>query len=153
MQADFQLVGEKSFTPNDRNAVIGGFSLGEGDDTLWVRITQLSVERSSPFSYGILSWRTSSGYELGSVKAYGSEESEVFRLGVGLSPSVRDGSIIFTPRGFNLEWIKEGWPWVLRFEADSGKSGSGGGSTVAAVTNSFVDSSDNGLPLVRVDFS
>ena len=150
---NWSFVGQKTFAPDDLNEVIGSFSLGENEDTLWIRITQLDTGSTSPWAYGILSWRTSEGYELGSVKAYGTTQSEVFRLGVGLSPSVRDGNVIFTPRGFNLGWIRNGWPWPLKFEAVSGKSGSGGGSTVAAVTNSFVDSSDNGLPLVRVDFS
>jgi hypothetical protein len=116
------LIAEKTFTPSDFNEVIGGFSLAEGDDVLWVRITQLSGDGTNPWSYGILGWKSSDGYELGSCKAYGTTESEVFRLGVGRTPSVRDGSVTFEPRGFNLGWIRAGWPWPLRFEAQSGSS-------------------------------
>ena len=117
----WQLVAEKTFRPDDQSEVVGSFSLEPDDDTIWVRLTELR-----PWSYGILSWKTANGYELGSVKAYGQTESEVFRLGVGLSPSNRDGVITFTPRAFNLGWIKNGFPWPLRFEAQSGSVASGG---------------------------
>ena len=119
MKVDWSFIAEKTFTPDDLTEVIGSFSLEEGDDTLWVRLTQLET-RTSPWSYGILSWRSPEGHELGSVKAYGNLEGEVYRLGVGRTPSVRDGVITFTPRGFNLAWIREGFPWPLKFEAASG---------------------------------
>ena len=122
---DWKLVGEKTFTPDDSNEAIGNFSLELEQDTLWVRITQLSEYGTMPWSYGILSWRSSDGYELGSVKAYGQTQSEVFRLGVGLSPSDRNGVITFNPRSFNLHWVREGWPWSLRFEALSGTASEG----------------------------
>lgn len=117
--ADWSFIAEKTFTPDDLTEVIGSFSLEEGDDTLWIRLTQLST-RTKPWSYGILSWRSPDGHELGSVKAYGNLDGEVYRLGVGRAPSIRDGVITFTPRGFNLAWIREGFPWPLKFEAASG---------------------------------
>tara|TARA_B100001939_G_C16944841_1_gene619841 strand:+ start:634 stop:1128 length:495 start_codon:yes stop_codon:yes gene_type:complete len=116
-------VGERTFTPDDLTEAIGNFSLEEGQDTLWVRVTQIGEPATEPWAYGILSWRSGDGNELGSCKAYGKNHSEVFRLGVGRSPSLRDGVITFTPRGFNLAWIKNGWPWALKFEAVSGSSG------------------------------
>ena len=150
---DWQLVGEKTFTPDDLETVIGSFSMGENHDTIWVRITQLNGQTNSPWSYGILSWRTANGYELGSTKAYGETESEVFRLGIGRPPYERTGSITFDPRGFNLGWLRSGYPWALRFQAASGTtSGGGGGQRVGAVINSFVDTSNSGLSLVRVNF-
>ena len=149
----WSFVAERTFTPDDLTEVVGNFSLEEGQDTLWVRITQLSGDSPSPWAYGILSWRSSDGNELGSVKAYGLIQSEVYRLGVGRSPLVRDGVITFTPRSFNLGWIRTGFPWPLRFEAASGVTNSGGGGeTVGAAINSFVDTSNNGLSLVRVNF-
>lgn len=149
---DWSLVGTKTFSPDDFTVVIGSFSLQEGDDTLWVRITQLSGQVNSPFAYGILSWKTAEGYELGSVKAYGETDSEVFRLGVGRPPSLLAGSVTFEPRGFNLGWIKEGFPWKLQFEAASGSTEGGGGSDLGAVVNGFVNTSNNGLQLVQVSF-
>ena len=150
---DWTTVGTKTFTPDDLETVIGPFVMDQDADTLWVRITQLNGQSNSPWSYGILSWKSSNGFELGSVKAYGETESEVFRLGIGRPPYERSGLLTFEPRAFNLGWIKNGYPWQLKFECSSGiTSGGGGSQTVGAVINSFVDTSDNGLSLVRVDF-
>ena len=150
---DWATVGTKTFTPNDTDTVIGSFLMGVDHDTLWVRMTQENTSPNSPWSYGILSWKTSNGFELGSTKAYGETESEVFRLGIGRPPYERSGMLTFEPRGFNLGWIKNGYPWTLKFEAASGiTSGGGGGLRVGAVINSFVDTSDTGLSLVRVNF-
>ena len=149
---DWTTVGTKTFTPDDLNTVIGSFSMAEGDDTLWVRITQLNAAINSPWSYGILSWKTTNGYELGSTKAYGETESEVFRIGIGRPPYERNGQLTFEPRSFNLSWIKNGYPWTLQFEAASGVTNGGGGQGTRSVISSFVDTADNGLSLVRVNF-
>ena len=152
--SDWTTVGTKTFTPDDLETVIGPFVMDQDADTLWVRITQLNGLTNSPWSYGILSWKTPNGFELGSVKAYGETESEVFRLGIGRPPSERSGQLTFEPRGFNLGWIKNGYPWQLKFECSSGiTGGGGGGSSIRGVVSGFVDTSDNGLPLVRVDFT
>ena len=150
---DWTTVGTKTFTPDDLETVIGPFVMDQDADTLWVRITQLNGLPNAPWSYGILSWKNSGGFELGSTKAYGETESEVFRLGIGRPPSERSGQLTFEPRGFNLGWIKNGYPWQLKFECSSGITSGGGGSSVRGVVNSFVDTADNGLSLVRVDFS
>jgi len=139
MPADWSLIAEKTFTPDDLLEIIGVFDMPEDHDTLWVRITQLNGEATSPWSYGILSWISADGHELGSVKAYGKGESEVYKLGVGLPPRERGGSITFTPRGFNLGWIRNGFPWPLRFEAFSGISG-GIGQQLEGGTTLFVPS-------------
>lgn len=148
----WQDLGTKTITPDDTRIVVGGFSLAEGDTHLWVKITSQSFPDPWPWSYGILGWKTSAGYELGTVKAYSDTTGEVVRLGTGLPPVVRSGSITFEPRSFNLAWIKKGNPWTLKFEAQSGNLqpvGLGGG----AVSNSFVSSTDGaGLTLVQVNF-
>ena len=150
---DWQTVGTRTFEPDDLSEVVGSFSMAEGDDTLWVRITQMNNQPNGPWSYGILSWKTTNGFELGSTKAYGETESEVFRLGIGRPPYERTGQLVFEPRGFNLGWIKNGYPWTLKFEAASGvTTGGGGGTRVGAVINSFVDTANSGLSLVRVNF-
>lgn len=116
----WQSVGQHTFLPTDRDVQVGSFDLAPGQDTIWVRITQINQPAEWPWSYGILSWRSSSGLELGSKKAYSTQLGEVFRLGVGLPPSDRTGSIWFEPRGFNLGWLKAGFPWELSFEAQAG---------------------------------
>jgi len=145
----WQSVGQHTFVPTDRAVQVGSFDLAPGQDTLWVRITQLNQPAEWPWSYGILSWRNIDGLSLGSTKAYSSQLGEVFRLGVGLPPSDGAGSIWFEPRGFNLGWLKAGFPWSLEFEAQAGTGSSGG---AAAVAGSFVSSAGAGLELVRVVF-
>ena len=123
--SDYSLVGELTVTPDDLNEVVGSFSMPEDHDTIWVRVTQLNPPGPWPWSYGILGWQTSSGYELGSIKCFGEQTGEVYRLGVGRPPLVRTGQLTFEPRSFNLAWVKNGYPWTLRFEAVSGESGFG----------------------------
>jgi hypothetical protein len=120
--AGWKLIGELTFTPDDADRVVGTFDLGEDHDTIWVRVTSKTAPTPWPWSYGILGWRSAEGYELGSVKAYSEQVGEVFRLGVGLPPMERTGSITFEPRSFNFAWVKQGNPWTLQFEAQSGIS-------------------------------
>jgi hypothetical protein len=114
-----------TFTPDNEDTVVGDFSIGEDHDTIWVRVTQTSGPGPWPFSYGILGWQSDQGFELGSIKCYGEPTGEVFRLGIGRPPLLRDGRLIFDPRSFNLAWVRAGTPWTLRFEAASGQSSSG----------------------------
>jgi hypothetical protein len=118
----WQSVGQHTFVPTDKAVQVGSFDLAAGQDTIWVKITQLNNPGDWPWSYGILSWRNANGTPLGSVKAYSNRLGEVFRLGVGLPPSDGTGSIWFEPRGYNLGWLKAGFPWELSFEAQSGSS-------------------------------
>ena len=120
------MVGERTFTPDDVGSVIGGVSLSDEDDTIWIRITQLNDPGPWPWSYGILGWKTTEGYELGSVKCFSDVVGEVTKLTVGLRPLVRTGELTFEPRSYNLAWIRKGNPWTLRFEAKVGSSASGG---------------------------
>ena len=113
-------VGTITVSPGDNVVEVGAFELAEGADTLWVRMTNTGTPGPWPWSYGILSFKTDEGQPLGSIKAYNSFDGEVFRLGVGLPPSVRAGVLTFEPRGFNMAWIKQGNPWSLKFEAISG---------------------------------
>ena len=151
--SDYSEIGELNMTPDDTDRVVGDFSIAEGDDTIWVRITQLNDDGPWPFSYGILSWKTAQGYELGSVKAYGDTDAEVFRLGVGRPPLLRTGVLTFEPRSFNLAWVKKGYNWRLKFEAASGQSGAGQSPSDpvpgnGATLGSFADLADS-----RVSFA
>lgn len=116
----WQLIGELTFRPDDADRVVGSFDLDADHDTIWVRVTSETPPTPWPWSYGILGWRSSEGYELGSVKAYSEQVGQVFRLGVGLPPMEQSGVITFEPRSYNFAWIKQGNPWTLKFEAQSG---------------------------------
>ena len=115
-------LGEKTVGPTDLTVVVGSFSLNEGDDTLWIEVQRTSPGGPWPWSYGILTWQSSFGRELGSTKAYTAQAGEVFRLGVGRTPRSRTGSVIYEPRSFNLSWIKEGYELDLSFRAASGSA-------------------------------
>ena len=146
----WQSVGQHTFNPTDRAVQIGSFDLAPGQDTLWVRVTQINQPEYWPWSYGILSWRNSEGLPLGSIKAYSTRLGEVFRLGNGLAPLDGVGSIWFEPRGFNLGWLKAGFPWTLAFEAQAGTSsivgGVGGGALAYPVTDGTLN-----IPFVYAD--
>ena len=147
---DFQLVSELTVLPDDDTVDVGAFTLGAGEDILWVGIEQLSPLDSGPFSYGILGFRTINGFELGTEKAWPSPILSVSRLSVGLAPADQTGVLTFEPRSFNLRWIAAGTPWALRFYARGGTSSSG---SAAVVSNSFVSSADGrSLSTVQIDF-
>ena len=148
---DFQLVGSVSVTPSTELATVGSFTLGQGEDTLFVGIEQTSPADPNVFAYGILGFRGANGYELGTQKAFFRPELTVSRLSVGLAPADQSGVLTFEPRPFNLRWVAAGNALSLRFYARGGTSG-GAGSAV--VSNSFVNRSDGGgLRLVQVDFA
>ena len=123
--AGWQPLDSLTVTPDDDVCVVGSFSIGPDDDTIWIRMESESPPTPWPWSYGILGWKTDQGYELGTVKAYSDQSGQVFRLGVGLQPVERTGVITFQPRSFNLKWVREGNPWTLSFKAQAG-SGSDG---------------------------
>lgn len=115
-------VGSVDVGPQDREVLVGQFSMQPDEDTIWFRITQTSPDDVWKYSYGLLTWRTSFGQELGTKKVYGDTSGEVFRLGVGLPPLEREGAVYFTPRAYNRRWVSIDDPpiWTLEFEAQSG---------------------------------
>lgn len=147
----WNLVGTVTFQPGDSVVEIGSFTLPEGADTLWVKVTNMNEPGPWPWSYGILSFRTAEGQPFGSCKAYNSQYGEVFRLGVGLPPSLRAGSLTFEPRGFNLAWIKKGYPWTLRFEQQAGTTSGGGLGGASGIVAYKVSDSNRDIPWVYVD--
>ena len=118
----FNQVGTVEVGPQDREVLVGSFSLGADDDCIWFRIQQINPPEYFKFAYGLLTWRTEFGKELGTIKVYGDPASEVYRLSNGNDPISRTGSVLFTPRAFNRGWISVENPptWTLNFEAKSG---------------------------------
>jgi hypothetical protein len=146
---DWSDLGSLTFTPDDTDRVVGSFTIGEDHDTIWYRVISETPPTPWPWSFGIIGWKTSRGYELGTTKAYSDESGITLRTGVGLQPVERTGVVTFEPRAYNLAWIKRGNPWTLTFQIRSGRSQ----SSLGVVSNSFVDSSSGaGLQLVQVLF-
>ena len=123
-----QDVGSIDVGPQDREVLVGPFLMEEDTDTIWVTITQTTPQDDTwNYSYGLLTWRTVQGHELGTIKVYGHPDGETYKLSVGLPPRERYGDLIFTPRAYNRRWIGIENPptWGLSFAAQSGKSGAG----------------------------
>jgi len=118
-------VGSIEVGPQDREVLVGPFLMDADQDTIWVKITQTSPPDDTwNYSYGLLSWRTVQGRELGTVKVYGHPDGETFKLSTGLPPAERYGDLYFTPRAYNRRWISIDTPptWSLSFEAQSGQA-------------------------------
>ena len=113
-------VGTITVGPNSGEIAVGSFSMNEGDDTLWVEVQRTSPDQGWPWSYGILSWRSAFGNELGSCKAYAVKYGEIYKLSVSKAPRSTTGTIYYEPRSFNLSWIKRGYLLTLAFAAASG---------------------------------
>ena len=147
-------LGARTVGPNDLRVVVGSFSIGETDDTIWLEVQRTGPSGPWPWSYGILSWQTSFGLELGSVKAYTASEGEIFRLGVGRAPRSRTGSVIYEPRSFNLAWVKNGYPLTLAFSAASGlttAAATGGGVAFPVEGGNWLYKQATGLVQLKLD--
>jgi hypothetical protein len=128
MRSD-RLVSTITVRPNDVYPIdVMPAQMGENDDTMWIKVTSLPTEGDCnwPWSYGLLTWKTEEGRELGTVKINGVCEGEVFKLGVGRPPLLRSGRLSFEPRSYNLKWIELGHPWTLTFEYSTGITAGGG---------------------------
>jgi len=116
----FTDVGSFTVGPDDDIVEVGDFTMEEGDDTIWFEVQRTSPDNGWPWSYGILSWRSSFGLELGSCKAYTSTHGEVYKLTVGKEPRSREGTVYYEPRAYNLAWIKKDYDLTLSIAAESG---------------------------------
>lgn len=58
-------LGDITVGPLNRQVLVGSFSLEEGDDTLWVNITQISPQQEWNYSYGLVWWESTDGRQLG----------------------------------------------------------------------------------------
>jgi hypothetical protein len=144
-------LGSISCTAMTHRLKVADLTLPEGADSLWVRVAQIGGTSPWPYGYGLLSFQSDGGRELGTIKVYGHQEGETFRLSNGLEPQHRAGALWFEPRSFNLRWLEtSGATWVLSFSSFAGTSGGGGG--VGAFAGGFVDPAGTGLTLARIVF-
>ena len=150
-------VGSVAVGPQDREVLVGSFSLEPDDNCIFVKVTQQNPPDYWTYSFGLLTWKSAAGQELGTIKVYGDVDSEVFRLGTGLTPEERTGDLLFRARAYNRRWIEQALPpiWELDFEAQSGKIFSGGGGndglSVPATLGSFANTNNARIPLTVTD--
>ena len=138
-------VGSVAVGPQDQEVLVGSFTMEFGDDTIWVKITQQNPPDFWSYSYGLLTWKSAEGQELGTIKVFGDVDSEVYKLSTGLPPTLLTGDLLFRPRPFNRRWIEQAIPpiWELDFEAQSGITGSGG-STPVGIPSTIWSPGDSG---------
>jgi hypothetical protein len=134
----WESVGAVTVGPNDQAVAVGTVVLAAGADTLWVRVTQQGGQSPWPYGYGLLSWRSVNGRELGTAKVFGHLEGETYRLAVGRAPDAQTGVLFFEPRSYNLRWLSaSASTWTLEFSQQSGVAvggGGGGGGTTPEPT-------------------
>lgn len=149
----WQLLGDVTIGANDIERTVGSVTLGVGDDTLWVRATQMSGPEPWEYSYGLLYLVTPEGRELGTIKTWPCGDGEVLRMTVGLAPEELTGDLVFHSRWVNRRWLDAmATTLQLRFEVQSGRSGGAGGGGGSAISAAFVSSGGAGLELARVVF-
>ena len=138
-------IGSVTVRPESDEVVVGAIEVPP-QDGIEVMVRQTSPVQGFRFAYGILSYRSLNGKELGSVKVWAGPDWEAVRLGDGLSALYRSGVLLFRPRSTNLRWVKAGFPWSLEFMAAIGVDLPADRHR----TPGFVDAVDRLLPLVRV---
>lgn len=138
-------IGSVTVRPESDEVVVGAIEVPP-QDGIEVMVRQTSPAQGFRFAYGILSYRSLNGKELGSVKVWAGPDWEAYKLGAGLSALYRSGALLFRPRSVNLRWVKAGFPWSLEFMADVGFDLPADRFKAPG----FVGFDDRVLPLVRV---
>jgi hypothetical protein len=74
----------------------------------------------TPFrwGYGLLSYRSQNGLELGTIKVWPRLEFSNYLLGAGLRADDNIGELIFEPRTWNLRWVLAGFALTVEVLAD-----------------------------------
>ena len=120
-------LGQITVLPTVESYTLGPVDLNPNDDTLWVRSRAVNYDPSWPYSFGLVSYLSSEGFELGTIKVFAKEYWEPYELTVGRPPLQRSGVLQYVPRSFNLAWTeKKNIPeLVLELEYQSGEVGDG----------------------------
>lgn len=100
-------VGSVSISPTTDLAVVGPVEV-PSTGGLRLRIQQLV---STPFQwgFGLLSYQSSNGLELGTIQVYPRTVSTSYLLGAGMTVEDTSGQLIFEPRTWNLKWLQAGF--------------------------------------------
>jgi len=141
----WQRIGSITVGPESDEVQVGRIEVpSQGGIELMCR--QTSPYQGFKFAYGLLSFESALGRELGTVKCWPVPEWTAFRLGEGLSSLSGAGSLVFEPRSYNLYWVRAGFPWSIEFMADIGLDLPADRVRVPG----FVNTLDVILPLVKV---
>lgn len=112
----WQRIGSVSISPTTTEAVVGAIEVPTFGG-VEVKVRQVG---SSPFQwgYGLLSYRTSNGREMGTIRVWPRQEFSNYLLGAGLTVVDNSGVLVFEPRTWNLRWVLAGFSLTVEVLAD-----------------------------------
>lgn len=112
----WQSIGTVTVSPTTTEAVVGPIEVPTYGG-VEVKIRQTS---STPFrwGFGLLSFKSGNGYELGTIKVWPRTTFSHYKLGAGLGVVSNSGILVFEPRSFNLRWVLAGFSLSLQVLAD-----------------------------------
>ena len=112
----WQSIGSINVGPTTTEAVVGPIEVPTyGGVEIKLRQTSFTPFR---WGYGLLSYRSQNGLELGTIKVYPRMEFSNYLLGAGLRVDDNIGELIFEPRSYNLRWVLAGFSLSLEVLAD-----------------------------------
>lgn len=112
----WRLVGSVTVTPTTAEAMVGPIEVPTyGGVDLKVRQTTPTPFR---WGYGLLSYRSANGLELGTIKVWPRLEFSYYKLGAAMTAADNTGALIFEPRSWNLRWVMAGFPLTVEVLAD-----------------------------------
>lgn len=113
----WQRIGIVTISPTSDAVVVGPIEV-PAYDGFEVRVRLLSGPYPFQFGYGLLSYRSSLGKELGTIKVWPKNEPEDYVLGKGQICTDTTGVLVFEPRTWSLRWVKAGFSLVVEVLAD-----------------------------------
>jgi len=137
----WQLIGSATITPETPEVELGPITV-PSTGGLQVKIRQL-YETPFRWGFGLLSYRSANGRELGTIQVWPREEFTSYRLGADLTVIDNVGVLVFEPRANNLRWVMAGFPLTVEVLADL----EGELSPEAFLADGFVSTSGSVLPL------
>lgn len=112
----WQLIGSITVGPNTTEATVGAIEVPTYGG-IQVKIRQTTP---TPFrwGYGLLSYRSANGLELGTIKVWPRTEFSSYVLGARHLVNDNYGVLVFEPRTWNLRWVLAGFSLGLEVLAD-----------------------------------
>jgi hypothetical protein len=112
----WQSIGSINVGPTTTEAVVGPIEVPTYGG-VEVKLRQTSY---TPFrwGFGLLSFRSDQGLELGTIKVWPRETFSNYKLGAGLGVVSNNGVLVFEPRSYNLRWVLAGFSLSLEVLAD-----------------------------------
>lgn len=112
----WQYIGNAIFGPDDSLLTVGSIEVPTYGGV------QLKVLLNTPapfqFGYCLLSYQSSYGRELGTIRVWPRGQLTSYYLGAGMTVVDNFGSIVLEPRTWNLRWVKAGFQLSVDVLAD-----------------------------------